>query len=165
MHSGKVPRIAGLTNAHGDACRALNGAAFFREQIGDDEFPSPSAREAMMGFTTKQIARAVRLGDAAIRQWLARAPGFSIGTVVGRARVYDLSEAIAVMVAAEILRHGLARPHEALPAARDAPMGASGTLWAYRDHDDELAISSERPTAAVAVSIPLAELRRRLVKH
>gem|GEM_PF-5267354 len=80
-----------------------------------------------MAFTTKQIARAIHLGEATIRQWLSRAPHFEIGTIVGQARLYTEKEAMTIMVSAELMRHGLARPFEALPAARpQKPLPTAG---------------------------------------
>ncbi len=114
-----------------------------------------------MAFTTKQIARAIHLGEATIRQWLSRAPHFEIGTIVGQARLYTEKEAMTIMVSAELMRHGLARPFEALPAAQAVANGR-GALWAYRDNNDELAITPDRPVAAVAVMIPMDLLRSRL---
>ena len=117
-----------------------------------------------MAFTTKQIARAIHLGEATIRQWLSRAPHFEIGTIVGAARLYTEKEAMTIMVASELMRHGLARPYEALPAARAAAHGR-GVLWAYRDNNDELAITPDRPAAAVAVMIPMDLLHSRLTNR
>lgn len=114
-----------------------------------------------MTFTNRQIARVIHLGEQAIRQWLWRAPQFSIGTLGPNGRTYRAEEAMTLMIAAEIMRHALARPYEALPAAQ-AVANARGTLWACRDSNDELSITPERPDAAVAVMIPIDLLRSRL---
>jgi hypothetical protein len=109
-----------------------------------------------MVFNNRQIARAVHLGEPTIRQWLARAPDFKIGALDARTRTYDATEALTLLIAAEIMRLGLARPHEALPAAKDAARSSpSGTLWAFRSTDGGLRIQADRPTAHVAVAIPI----------
>ncbi|MDX3976706.1 hypothetical protein [Shinella sp.] len=116
-----------------------------------------------MYFENKHIAKAIGLRENSIRQWFSRSPGFEIGTVGSTGRTYSRREAVALLIAAEILRHRLAPPHVALPAAVAAATdGGREDLFAWIDARGALRLSPNRPTDAVAVGIPTASLLARL---
>lgn len=114
-----------------------------------------------MTYSTKQIARACHLSEASIRQWLCRAPDFAIGSVTGHVRTYTSIDALTIAVAAEMLRHGLGRPHEVLPVAKRLAASSATSAWVHRPRGDDIIVSSDKP-AATAVHIPTALLRERL---
>jgi len=111
-------------------------------------------------FDTRQIARACHIGEPAIRQWLSRSPGIAIGSINGHARTYNEFDAMTIVIAAEMLRHRLGRPHECLPIAQ-AIADQTGTMWACRPHGGDIVITADRPDC-VAIAIPLDFLRSRL---
>jgi hypothetical protein len=115
-------------------------------------------------FATSDLAGLLGLSEAAIRQWLCRAPAFNIGAVRGHARTYNIAEALCIAIAAELFRHRLGRPHEVLPIARQIAASGGDSIWVHRPMGGPITTSTEKP-ASVAMHLPLAELRRRLVKH
>lgn len=117
-----------------------------------------------MTFATSDLAGLLGLSEAAIRQWLCRAPAFHIGAVRGKARIYNHIEAVTIAIAAELFRHRLGRPHEVLPAARQIAASGAEAIWVYRPQGGPITTTTEQPSGT-AVRLPLAELRRRLVQH
>lgn len=112
-------------------------------------------------YTTKQIAKACHLSEAAIRQWLCRAPEFAIGHLAGHVRTYSADEALTLAVAAEILRHSLGRPHEVLPIAQRLASSPTTSAWVHRPRGHEIVISAGEPNHT-AIHIPVSLLRERL---
>lgn len=117
-----------------------------------------------MTFATSDLAGLLGLSEAAIRQWLCRAPAFRIGAVRGHARIYNRVEALCIAIAAELFRHRLGRPHEVLPVARQIAASGADAIWVYRPQGGPITTATDQP-AGTAVHLPLAELRRRLVQH
>lgn len=117
-----------------------------------------------MTFNNADLAGLLGLSEAAIRQWLCRAPAFHLGAVRGKARTYNRVEALCIAIAAELFRHRLGRPHEVLPVARQIAASGDDSIWVHRPAGGPITTTSEKP-ASTAVHLPLAELRRRLVQH
>lgn len=113
-------------------------------------------------FSTSDIAAASGVEKATVRSWLARAPGFDIGRYDGVAKAYTRHEAIAMLIAGELIRRGLGVPFEVLPfAARIARGVKQGTAWVHRDRNGALSFSETQPND-VAVALPLDALAARL---
>ncbi len=117
-----------------------------------------------MTFNNGDLAGLLGLSEAAIRQWLCRAPAFHIGAVRGHARTYNIVEALCIAVAAELFRHRLGRPHEVLPIARQIAASGADAIWVHRPTGGPITTTTDQPSST-AVHLPLAELRRRLVMH
>ncbi|MCO5138318.1 MULTISPECIES: hypothetical protein [unclassified Shinella] len=117
-----------------------------------------------MTFATSDLADLLGLSEAAIRQWLCRAPSFHLGAVRGKARIYNRVEAVTIAIAAEMFRHRLGRPHEVLPIAREIAASGADAIWVYRPQGGPIITATDQPSST-AVHLPLAELRRRLVMH
>lgn len=114
-----------------------------------------------MIFYTRDIARSCHLTEAAIRQWLCRAPALAIGTLKGHIRTYTADEALTIAIAAEMLRHGLGRPHECLPVAKGLAASPVASAWVHRPRGGEITVSNN-PPEATAINIPVELLRKRL---
>ena len=73
-------------------------------------------------FDTNSVAALTGVDAATVRSWMHRAPTFTVGATDGRGIIYSAVEALALLIAGEILAHGLARPHVVLPVAPAAAM-------------------------------------------
>lgn len=114
-----------------------------------------------MIFYTRDIAQAFDLTEAAIRQWLCRAPAFAIGTLDGHVRTFNQTEALTIAIAAEMLRHGLGRPHECLPVAKGLAASPVASTWVHRPRGGDITVTANRPDAT-SINIPVELLRKRL---
>ncbi|CAN7613982.1 hypothetical protein LJR030_001511 [Rhizobium sp. LjRoot30] len=112
-------------------------------------------------FDTKQIAKAIHLSEAAVRQWLSRSPDLALGHIDGHARKFDKHDAMTVVIGAEMLRHRLGRPHECFAAARRILATGASETWAFRPHGGAITTTSDRPEGA-AVFLPIDFLGHRL---
>src|SRR5690606_9670973 len=82
--------------------------------------------------------------------------------ILGHARQFDSREALALLIAGEIISRGYGSPYEVLPlASRIARGSIERTIWIHRGRDGELAFADQQPND-VAVALPLPTLAARL---